>query len=138
MKEFKKDLNNARELKQSGKFKQALELYEKLYNQNPEEFNHAQKVDYAWTIIKVKMLNSKDRNEFLNAAEFITEMLPQSDLNSRRSCPYTSAVFKVLIVYRNSDDYIGMIPWLEKLDPVLLDEKPYRSHGRIQKPRKEK
>jgi cold shock CspA family protein len=136
--EFKIDLDNARELKQSGKFSQALEIFERQYGQNPDEFNHAQKVDFAWTIIKVKMINSKDKNEFLNAADFITEMLPQADLNVKRSCPYTSAVFKVLIFFKNNNDYIAMIPWLSRLNPDLLDEKPYRSHGRVQKPRKEK
>ena len=30
-----------------------------------------------------------------------------------------------------------MIPWLDNIDPELLDEKPYRSYGRIQKTRKE-
>ncbi|WP_405293932.1 cold-shock protein [Methanobrevibacter sp.] len=136
--EFKVYLNNARDLKQSGNFIQALEIYEEQYNQHSEEFKYAQKVDYAWTIIKVRMLNPKDDKEFFEAADCITELLPQADLNKRKSCPYTSAVFKVLIKLKNDEDFIGMMHWLEKLNPELLDERPYRSYGRLQKPRREK
>lgn len=136
MKELRNELVNASKLKQSGKHDQALEIYEKLYREHPDEFKRQHKVDYAWTIIKVKMLDSED--EFFDAARQITELLPQADLNVKRSCPYTSAVFKVLIKLKDDNDYISMIPWLEKLNPELLDEEPYRSHGRLQKPRREK
>ena len=138
MNEFKKDLKDASELKQLGKFSEALKLFEKQYEIHPDEFTYNQKVDYAWTIIKFRLTNPKDDEEFLNAATDIIKMLPQEDLNVKRSCPYTSAVFKVLIRYRNDGDYISMIPWIERLNPELLDEKPYRSHGRLQKPRREK
>ena len=75
MNEFRNQLVNASKLKQTGKYEQALEVYEKLYRENPDEFKRQQKVDYAWTIIKVKMLESDD--EFYDAARQITELLPQ-------------------------------------------------------------
>ena len=137
-KEFKKDLTNAFELKNFGNNKEALELYEKLYQQNPEGFNYRQKVDYAWTIIKVRMKDLTNQDELIEAANYITQLLPQADLKTTKSCPYTTAVFKVLISLRNDEKYYEMIPWLEKLNPELLDENEYRSHDRIQKPRKEK
>lgn len=136
--EFNTYLDNASQLKQSKKFSEALEIYEKQYDLHPDKFTHIQKVNYAWTIINVKMLNSKDEEEFFKAAEFITGMLEQDNLNKVKSCPYTTAVFKVLIKFKNDGDFISMISWLEMLNPDLLDENPYRSHGRIQKPRREK
>ena len=134
---FKEELVKARDFKNYGNYKQALELFEKLYNENPEGFNDAQKQDYAWTIIKVRMQNKNDLEELFKAAEFITDIIPQEDLNVKRNCPYTTSVFKVLIALKNDNDYVSMMPWLERLNPELLDERPHSSYGRVQKTRKE-
>ena len=136
--EFKKDLVNASELKTVGKNKEALTYFEKAYNQNPEAFTINQKIDYAWTMFHVKIKNFKSEDELISSADFITEMLVQKDLNTNRSCVYTSSVFKVLKYLRDQQDYYGMIHWLEKLNPDLLDEKTYRNYGRLQKSKKEK
>ena len=133
----KKDLISAYEQKNLRNYERAMELFEKLYNDNPEGFTYQDKVNYAWTIIKVRMSGEKDTSEFLESAEYITRLLPQADMNANSSCPYTVAVFKVLMRYRKDGDYIAMIPWLERLDPELLDDKPHRSYGRTQKTRKE-
>ena len=136
--EFKKDLVNASELKTVGKNKEALTYFEKAYNQNPEAFTINQKIDHAWTMFHVKIKNFKSEDELISSADFITEMLVQKDLNTNRSCVYTSSVFKVLKYLRDQQDYYGMIHWLEKLNPDLLDEKTYRNYGRLQKSKKEK
>ena len=135
---FKRELIEARDLKNYGNFKQALAIFERLYEENPEGFTYKQKVDYAWTIIKVRMQDMDNIGQLREAADLITGMLPQANLNVSRSCPYTSSVFKVLIgLYNDNRNLIAMIPWLEKLNPELLDERPYRSHGRPQKSRRE-
>ena len=94
---FKKELIQARDFKDYGNFKQALKLFEKLYNENPDGFTYKQKVDYAWTIIKVKTQDKNDLDSLIEAAECITGLLPQADMNVSRGCPYTTSVYKVLV-----------------------------------------
>ena len=134
---FKKELIQARDFKNYGNFKQALELFEKLYNENPDGFTYKQKVDYAWTIIKVKTQDKNDLDSLIEAAECITGLLPQADMNVSRGCPYTTAVYKVLVKLFHDGQFIEMIPWLEKIDPDLLDDRPYRSYGKLQRSRRE-
>ncbi len=136
--EFKKDLINASELKTVGKNKEALKYYEKCYSENPEAFTINQKLDFAWTLYHVKIQNFKNEEDLFESAKFITEMLPQKDLNSNRNCVYTSSIFKVLTYLKREEEYFAMCDWIEKLDPELLDEKPYRNYGQLQKSKKEK
>ena len=133
----REDLVKAYEQKNLKNYTKSLELFERLYNENPESFSYRDKVNYAWMIIKVRIENSQDKDEFFRSVEYITNLLPQANLNVNSSCPYTASVFKVLIKFKKDKNYIDMIPWLEKLDPELLDEKPHRSYGRQQKTRKE-
>ena len=136
--EFKKDLVNASELKTVGKNKEALKFYEKCYNEDAEAFTINQKIDFAWTLYHVKIQNFKNEKELLDSAQFITEMLPQKDLNANRNCAYTSSIFTVLKHLNNEEKYFEMCDWIEKLDPELLDERPYRNYGQLQKSKKEK
>lgn len=137
MKEFKKDLNTANELRTVGKNKEALEIFEKCYKDHPEEFSFIQKNDYAWAIYKTRIAFSKSEEELLENAEFITQLISQRDFNRYNSCVYTSSIFKVLNHFKDEKDFRSMIPWLEKLDPDLLDEKPYRRYGRLNKSHKQ-
>ena len=93
---IKNDLVNASELKKIGKNREALKLYQKAYEKDPEEFTINQKIDYAWTIYNVKIQKSDNVDEILSCSEFITQLLSQKDLNTTRNCVYTSCVFKVL------------------------------------------
>jgi len=136
--EFKKDLINASELKTVGKNKKALQFYEKCYAEDPEAFTINQKLDFAWTLYHVKIQNFKNEEELLDSARFITEMLPQKDLNTNRNCVYTSSIFKVLKYLNSEEEYFAMCDWIEKLNPDLLDERPYRNYGQLQKSKKEK
>ncbi|WP_405264456.1 cold shock domain-containing protein [Methanobrevibacter sp.] len=133
MNEFKKDLITAYEFKTVGKNKQALEIYEKCYKEHPEEFSFNQKNDYAWTIYKTRIAFFSDEDELFENVEFITELVEQRNFNKSGSCVYTSSIFKVLNHLKSQNDFASMIPWLGKLDPDLLDEKPFRKYGRINK-----
>ena len=135
--DIKKDLITAKNYKDEGNYRQALEYFEKAYNANSEAFKEVQKQDYAWTIYRVKVQNFKNEAELLKSAEFITKIISQLDLNEVRNCPYTAAVFKVLN-HLEGKDYFAMLPWIEKLDYTLLDEKPYYHHNRWNKSKKEK
>ena len=136
--EFKEDLINASELKTVGKNKEALKYFEKAYSQNPEAFTFKQKTDFGWTIYQVKIKNFKNEDELIESADFITRMLAQKDLNTNRSCVYTSSVFKVLQYFKERKDYWTMIDWAEKLNTDLLDERPYRNYGMLQKSKRER
>lgn len=138
MNEIKKDLIKARDYKDEGRYEKALEYFKKVYDADSDALKDIQKEDYAWTIYRTKIQNFKDEDELLEHAQFVTEMLPQGDLNERTNCPYTSTVFKVLNHFEDVEDYYSMIFWLEKLDYELLDEKPYRKYGRLNKSKKEK
>ena len=129
--QVKNDLIKAKEFKTVGKNKEALEFYKKAYDENPDVFTPNQKTDFAWTIYRAKMTHFTDEEELYTGAEFITTLLSQKDFNKTTSCPYTSAVFKVLNHLKNLDDYPSMIPWLEKLNPDLLDEKVFRKYGSL-------
>ena len=137
MNEFKKELNKANELRVVGKNKDALKIFEKCYKSCPEEFSFNQKNDYAWTIYKTKIQHFDDEDELFENAEFITHLLQQQDFNHKNSCAYTSTVFKVLNHLNKEEDFSSMIYWLEKLDPELLDEKPFRRYGRVNKSHKQ-
>lgn len=135
---IKNDLVNASELKKIGKNREALKLYQKAYEKDPEEFTINQKLDYAWTIYNVKIQKSDNIDEILSCSEFITQLLSQKDLNTTRNCVYTSCVFKVLNCLNKKQEYDAMVEWLDKIDPELLDEKPFRKYGRLNKSKKEK
>ena len=136
--DIKKDLVNASELKTVGKNKEALKFYKKAFDDDPEEFSIKQKIDYAWTIYHVRIKRSENLEEVMDCAGFITQLLSQRDLNSHPNCVYTSSVFRVLVLLKKREDYDGMLEWLDKLNPDLLDKKPYRKYGRLNKSKKEK
>ena len=137
MNEFKKELNKANELRVVGKNQKALKIFEKCYKSRPEDFSFNQKNDYAWTIYKTGIQHFESEDELFANAEFVTNLLPQQDFNHKSSCAYTSSVFKVLNHLKKKEDFTSMICWLEKLDPELLDEKPFRRYGRINKSHKQ-
>ena len=137
MNEFKKDLKNAHELKTVGKNRQALKIYEKCYREHPEEFSFNQKNDYAWTIYRTRIAFFSDEDELFKNVEFVTGLVEQRNFNKCGSCVYTSSIFKVLDHFKSQNDFASMIPWLEKLDADLLDEKLYRKNGRFNKSHRE-
>lgn len=134
---IKKDLNNARRLKNSKKYDEALEIFENHYSNHPDAFEIKDKNDFAWTLYYARIQNSKDSEEIFESANSITELIPQRDLNTNPSCVYTSAVFKVLKYLKDNGEFYSMIPWLDKIDAELLDTVPFRKYGRINKSKKE-
>ena len=135
--DIKTDLDNARNLKNSGKYDEALKIFDKHYHHHSELFSAKDKEEYAWTLYKRYMQNSEDEDEIIKTANFITKLVNQKDLTSGHACVYTSSVFKVLNHLKDEDDYYIMPRWLSKINPDLLDEKPYRRYGRINKSKKE-
>ena len=121
-----------------GKYGEALRFFKKAYDLNPDEFTINQKFDYAWTIYGVHIKYSKDKKEIIENATFITQPVPQRDLNRFNGCVYTSSVFKLLNCFDKNEEYESVIDWAEKLDVELLDENSYRKYGRINKSKKEK
>ena len=135
---IREDFKRANELKFRGDYKEALEIYEKHFKENPESFKFKDKENYAWILYRVNVQTFKDEEDFYGSAEFITQLVPQKDMNVSKNCVYTSAVFSVLNQLNDDNDYFSMICWLDKINPELLDEKPYRKYNRINKSKREK
>lgn len=137
-KEVKKELSEAKKLYQSKNYREALEIYEKSYAENSNEFNKWDKIFYSWALYQLYIKNFDDETELMEYTELITELIRQSDLNKSPTCAYTLSVFKVLdYLYRN-EDYEYLLFWLEKIDPNLLDSEQSEFNGRIYPSRKEK
>ena len=136
--DIREDFKRANELKFRGDYREALEIYEKHFKENPQSFKFKDKENYAWILYRVNVQTFKNEEDFYGSAEFITKLVPQKDINVSKNCAYTSAVFSVLNQLNDDNDYFSMIPWLDKINPELLDEKPFRRYGRINKSKKEK
>lgn len=136
--DIKIQLKEAKKLYDSHKYEESLELFEKLFRIDPEEFARNDRISYCWAIYQVKVKNFKDENELFEATEFITDLIPQADLNYRNTCPYAFSVFKVLKYLHDENQYYNMSYWLDKLNPKLLDLKRNKKYGRFERSRKEK
>ncbi len=137
-------MNNSSQLKQekklydSSKYEESLDLYEQLFNENPDDFNIGDLISYCWAIYQCQVKNFTDENELFEATELITELIPQADLNYSNTCPYTFSVMKVLDLLYGKKEYYNMSYWLDKLNPVLLDETRNNYKGRLYRSKKEK
>ena len=132
------DIKNAKKLYDSKKYEESLELYEDIYNQNPELFKKNNLISYCWAIYQVHVKNVNDEDEIITSAEEITHLIPQADLNYVKTCPYTFTVFKVLDLIYKQGEYYNLFYWLEKISPKFLDEKRNSFKGRTYRSRKEK
>jgi len=131
-------LKEARKLYDSKNYDESLNLYEKLFNENPEGFDINSKISYCWAIYQVRVKNFTDIDELYDSVDFICDLIPQADLNVVNTCPYTFSVFKVLDVVYKQQEYYNIFDWLDLINPVLLDEKRNSFNGREYRSRKEK
>lgn len=136
--EIKKELLDAKKLYKSKNYSEALEIYEKHYHENSEEYNKWDKIFYSWAIYQVYIKDYDDETELIEFTQLITELIRQSDLNKRPTCAYTLSVFKVLDYLYKERDYEYLLYWLDKIDPALLDAKQSEFNGRIYPSRREK
>ena len=95
-------------------------------------------ISYCWAIYQVQVKNFADVNELFEAAELITELVPQADLNYKNTCPYTFSVMNVLDLLYSQREYYNMSYWFDKLNPKLLDEKKNQYNDRFFRSRREK
>ena len=135
---IKMQLKEAKKLYDSKKYDESLELYEQLFNENPQDFDCNSKISYCWAIYQVHVKNFTDIDELYDSVEFITELIPQADLNVVNTCPYTFSVFKVLDFLYKQKEYYNLFDWLDMINPQLLDEKRSSFKGRVYRSRKEK
>lgn len=135
---IKIQLKEAKKLYDSKKYDESLELFEQLFNENPQDFDFNSKISYCWAIYQVHVKNFSDVDELYDSVEFITELIPQADLNVVNTCPYTFSVFKVLDFIYKQKEYYNLFDWLDMINPNLLDEKRSNFKGRVYRSRKEK
>lgn len=119
-------------LKHTKNYKKALEICREVYKLNPD-FNNIKGV-YAWCIYytEIAILNVSDENIFFRAGEAILKLTSQDDQYS----PYTLSVIKILKYLSKKEPfpYDKILEWTNKLNPDLLDTKPYKpeiSEGKI-------
>ena len=137
-KEIRKNLSQAKKLYQSEKFKEALDIYEECYLENPEIFTRWNKIFYSWSLYRIYIKDPEDEDKLFESAKVVTELVKQEDLNKNDTCPYTFSVFKVLDYLYSDNDYSNLIYWLDKINPELLDENQFKSNDRVYRSRKEK
>lgn len=138
--EIKNELLKAKSLYQSGNYAEALEKYEKIYSENPNEFGKWEKIFYSWSIYQIHVKNYENETELIESANLITNLTRQTDLNKpkNKTCAYTLSVFKVMDFLYRDGDFEHLLYWLDKLDPTLLDSKRFEYNGRTYASRKEK
>ncbi|WP_295113393.1 tetratricopeptide repeat protein [uncultured Methanobrevibacter sp.] len=116
------NLNNAKKLYSQKKYEESLEIYENLFEKDPDSFTKENLISYSWAIYQVHVKNFKDEDELFDATDLITELIPQSDLNRTKICPYTFSVFKVLEYLMDKKEFYNMSEWLDLLEAKRLDE----------------
>ena len=131
--DIKNDLKNAKNEYYSKNYEESLKIFEELYNANPHDFDKYDLISYCWAIYQVHVKDYEDEDELFDAADLITSLIPQTDLNYSNTCPYTFAVFAVLDYLHINRQYYNMSYWLDKLNPDLLDDKRSRLKSRKEK-----
>ena len=137
-KEIRKELNEAKKLYQAKKYDEALTIYEKRYNESPEDLNRWDKIFYSWSLYQLYIKQADDEDKMFESAELVTELINQDDLNERPVCAYTLTVFKILDKLCSENDYYDLLAWLDKINPELLDEKRFETDERVYRSKKEK
>ncbi len=137
-KEIRKELNEAKKLYQAKKYDEALTIYEKRYNESPEDLNKWDKIFYSWSLYQLYIKQADDEDKMFESAELVTELINQDDLNERPVCAYTLTVFKILDQLYSENDYYDLLAWLDKINPELLDEKRFETDERVYRSKKEK
>ena len=128
-------LREARKMYDSKKYSESLELYEQLFNQNPESFNKGNLISYCWAIYQVHIKNFTNEDELFDATDRITELIPQEDLNHCNTCPYAFSVMEVLKYLNDEKQYYNMSYWIDITNPSLLDENKTNPNSRSRKER---
>ena len=127
MTNIRKDLNRAKALYKAGKRQEAFEIYDKHFLENPDMFDHWDRVRYCWCMYYLFIRDNTDEGELFEYAESVTDIVKQEDLNSSPVCVYTQCVFKVLMHLKAREDWQYMLYWLDKLNPELLSAKDKQS-----------
>lgn len=125
--EIRKELNKATRLYKNGKRQEAFEIYDRHFQENPDELDRWDKIRYCWCIYYMHIRDSDDEDEFTQYAEMVTDTVRQEDMRKSPVCVYTRCVFKVLKFYKKASDWDYVLYWLDKIDPELLSEKQGKS-----------
>ena len=136
--EIRKELIEAKKLYQSKNYEGALEIYEKRYNENPDDLGEWDRRFYSWAIYQTSVKEFTDEEELVASVEKITELIPQADLNESPTCAYTLSVFKVLDCLYKENDFYDLTFWLDKLNPELLDDNKFEYNDRTYPSKREK
>ena len=133
--EIRKELNQAKGLYKNGKKEEAFEIYDRHFNENPDKFDHWDKIRYCWCIYYLFIRDSNNEHELAENVEKVTGIVKQENLNKSPVCVYTQCVFKMIMFLKAQNDWEYMLYWLDKLNPKLLSE-TQRDSGDVTYPSK--
>ena len=130
----RQQLLEAKKAYKAKNYQRSYELYSEIYS---PQFDNSSKYSYAWAIYQAKVKNYESEEDLLEDAELITTLTRQNDLNRSQFCVYTMAVFKVIKLLYENQDYENLPHWLNKINPDLLDEVRFTRDGHVYPSNKE-
>lgn len=136
--ETRKELAEAKRIYKSKNYEDALEIYERIYEESAEALNEWDRIFFSWAIYYTHIKNFEDEEDLIESTSKVCELVKQADLNKAPTCAYTLSVFKVLDYLYSQNDWEDLIMWLEKLDPELLDDKKGEFNERTYPSKREK
>ena len=137
-KNIRKELIQASKLYRKREYVQSLEIFQRNYQNSPEEFSPEQRGLYAWAIYQVHVKNFTDGEELFEAVEEIFDIVPQADLSKAKTCPIALSTMKVIDELYAEEDYYGLIYWAERVNPDFLASQRGKFHGRVTRSMKER
>ncbi len=103
-------------------YKEALDLYRKLYAEHRQDFNEWDARYYSWCIYHLEIKNKKNEDIAKNERDFFKAINAILNLVSNSDLVYIRAVFKVLDYFNSKTPFPAneILNWTGKLDPKFL------------------
>jgi len=114
--------DDAKNLYKSKQYKDALNLYRKLYSEYKKDFNEWDARYYAWCIYYLEIKNKKNEDIAQNERDFFKAVNAILNLVSNTDLAYITAIFKVLDYLYSKTPFPAneILNWTGKLDPNVL------------------
>ena len=122
MKNAREELDKAQKCSKQREDLEAIEIFGKVYKENPELLDETDKLLYAWSLYRSKTQNFETEEELIDSVDIITQITEQKDFSNKSgACPYTLSVMRILEYFKDKNDYPNIIKWVYKLNPEYLN-----------------
>ncbi|MDR3292129.1 MAG: hypothetical protein LBT10_08295 [Methanobrevibacter sp.] len=107
-------------------YEKAVELYEQLYNDYPEDSDNWDSILYGWSLYYVYIKNI-DNEKVEDVVELITNLTKQENKSTKdRACVFTLSVLKIIDYSFKSNNFEQTIYWTDKLNPNFLSNRNFK------------